>query len=620
MNLTIRIRTTRRDDCAPQRQSALCNAPRILLLSILAPITFALICGAALAVDDPNAPGSAELILESGFPNPSRGPGPFTGAVYSNQVVGATRFYNAGYTGTRALMANIEAGYIWNGHETLTHVGLIPTTGAVLGEFDRHATVVGMIMGGGHDLANPAPYQTGIAPGAQLYSGSIATNWIGARFTTSFDFDWTNSQTYDPYRAAFSTGITTPGGIRTADVINSSWAGSTGLFGTAGVDQISSVLDGLANTNPHTLFVAAAGNSGAGPNKVPTPGAGYNVLTVASVAYDNGAYDIASSFSSGGPNDYQDPNRTITAGRQVVDIAAPGENISAAYYGGETGGNRPQLGGAPNGPLGGPDWYTHSTSGTSYSSPTVAGGVALLYDASYANFPTNTDARDARVMKAVVMNSAAKTLGWNNGQTPNPNGSGGVITTLGLDNRVGTGRMDLNRGFDQLLSGTTDVLGTLPGFQGLVYPLGWDFGQVAQGVPNDYLINTSLAVGSTFTATLDWFRDRTSPRGATWSDLSYDNLDLELWSDVAGVATTLVSTSKSLYNDSEHFSFAIPATGQYTLRVLWNGEWFDTAGDVNIEQYGLAWAGTAASVPEPATLVLLVAAIPLVTGRRFSRR
>jgi hypothetical protein len=608
MNLTTRIRTSRRKLCAPLGQC---------ILAIAASLAF---CGASSAVDSyPDAPGSADLILESGLPNPSRGPGPVTGAAYSNQVVGATRFYSAGYTGTRAVMANIEAGYIWNGHETLGHVGLIPTTGTVLGEFDRHATVVGMIMGGRIGGASPGIYQQGLAPDAQLYSGAIATNWIGTRFTTSFDFDWTNGQTYDPYRTAFSTGISTPGGLRTADVINSSWAGSTGFFGTAGVDQISQVLDGLANTNPHTLFVAAAGNSGVGPNQVPTPGASYNVLTVASVAYDGGAFDIPSSFSSGGPNDYQDPIRTVSGGRQVVDIAAPGENISGAYYGGETGGNRPQLGGVPNGDPGGPNWYTNSTSGTSYSSPTVAGGVALLYDASYANFPTNSDARDARVMKAVVMNSAVKTLGWNNGQTPNPNGSGGVVTTQGLDNRVGTGRMDLNRAYDQLLSGTTDVPGTPAGFQGAVNPLGWDYGQVGQSVPNDYLINSLLQVGTTFTATLDWFRNRTSPSGATWNDISYANLDLEIWKDVAGVPTTLISTSKSLYNDTEHFSFAIPATGQYTLRVLWNGEWFDTVGGLNITQYGLAWSGTA-SVPEPATIVLLISLIPLATGRGFARR
>lgn len=611
MNVTTRNRTSRREFCAPPRQFVLAFAALLIFGNI------------GSAVDSvPDAPGSADLILESGLPNPSRGPGPFTGAVYSNQVIGATRFYTAGYTGTRAVMANIEAGYVWNGHETLGDVGLIPTTGTVLGEFDRHATVVGMIMAGGH-LAGPgpvsAPYQLGIAPDAQLYTGSIATNWIGTRFTTSFDFDWTQPQTYDPYRAAFSTGITTPGGPRTADVINSSWAGSTGVFGTAGVDQISQVLDGLANMNPHTLFVAAAGNSGAGPNQVPTPGAGYNVLTVGSVAYHGGLYDMPSSFTSGGPNDYSDPNRYVNAGRQAVDIVAPGENISGAYYGGETGGNRPQLGGSPAGPIGAPNWYTHSTSGTSYSSPTVAGSAALLYDASYANLPLNTDARDARVMKAVIMNSAAKTFGWNNGQTPNPNGSGGVVTTQALDNRVGAGRIDLNRAFDQLLSGTTDVPGTPAGLQGLVNRVGWDFGQVAEGVPNDYLINAPLLAGSNFTATLDWFRDRTAPSGATWNDISYDNLDLELWSDVAGVPTTLVSTSKSLYNDVEHFSFAIPTTGQYTLRVVWAGEWFDTVGDLNVEQYGLAWANIT-NVPEPATIVLLLSLVPFLSGRGNARR
>src|SRR6188474_2749809 len=160
MNLTTRNRTSRRDCCAPRRQCALPIASRIALVSFFAIAAMFAFCSVAPALDNyPEAPGTAELILESGLPNPSRGPGPFTGAVYSNQVVGATRFYNAGYTGTRAVMANIEAGYIWNGHETLSRVGLIPTSGAALGEFDRHATVVGMIMGGRLNGVDPGqPY------------------------------------------------------------------------------------------------------------------------------------------------------------------------------------------------------------------------------------------------------------------------------------------------------------------------------------------------------------------------------------------------------------------------------------------------------------------------------
>ena len=579
-------------------------------------VAFFATCDASLA-DDPLPPGIADYILESGFPNPTRAPGPFSGAANGNQVVGAPRFYNAGYTGTRALMANIEAGYIWNGHETMTHVGLIPTSGA-LGEFDRHATAVGMIMGGRLAGASPGEYQRGIAPDAQLYSGAIATNWIGSRFTTGFDFDWFSNSTWGPYRAAFSTGIATPGGVRTADVINSSWAGSIGFFGTNGTDQISSMMDALANTNPHTLFVAAAGNSGAGPNQVPTPASGHNNLTVAALDYNGGAYNVPASFSSGGPDNYQDPIRFVPTSRQVVDIAAPGVNVSTAYYGDEMGGNRPQLGGAPNGPAGGPNWYTHSTAGTSFAAPAVAGGVALLYDASYANFAGNSDARDARVMKAVLMNSAAKTLGWSNGQTANPNGFGGVVTTQGLDNRVGAGRMDLDRAFDQLLSGTTDVFGTLGG---LVSPSGWDYGQVAEALPNDYLIVSPLQSGTTFTATLSWFRDRVPTGDTSYNDVSFDNLDLELWSDVAGIPTNLISTSKSLYNDTEHFSFAIPATGQYTLRVRWTEELFDNGSDLNVEQYGVAWSSSiTASVPEPGAIVLLIAAIPFWCVQRVRRR
>jgi subtilase family protein len=304
----------------------------------------------------------------------------------------------------------------------------------------------------------------------------------------------------------------------------------------------------------------------------------------------------------------------------VVDIAAPGEAVSSAYYGGELGGNRPQLGGAPNGPSGGPDWYTHSTAGTSFAAPNVAGGAALLYDASYASFPANPDARDARVMKAVLMNSAAKTLGWNNGQTPNPNGFGGVVTNQSLDNRVGAGRMDLDRAFDQLLSGTTDVIGTLSGPMGLVNPIGWDFGQVAQGITNDYLINSQLQAGTTFTATLSWFRDRQPVGDTSYSDLSFDNLDLELWSDLAGIPTNLISASNSRYNDTEHFTFAIPTTGQYSIRVRWTEELFDTGGDLNLEQYGLAWSGVTVSVPEPGTLLLLIALIPFAAGGRRRRR
>jgi hypothetical protein len=139
-----------------------------------------------------------------------------------------------------------------------------------------------------------------------------------------------------------------------------------------------------------------------------------------------------------------------------------------------------------------------------------------------------------------------------------------------------------------------------------VDPIGWDFGEVAQGTTNDYLINGVLEAGAPFTATLTWFRDR-DPVGETgFADNSFDDLDLELWSATGGAPQNLVSQSSSRYNNTEHFTFAIPATGEYMLRVRWTDEVFDVVSDVNAEHYGLAWA---ANVPEPSTFVLLATAL-----------
>jgi hypothetical protein len=288
----------------------------------------------------------------------------------------------------------------------------------------------------------------------------------------------------------------------------------------------------------------------------------------------------------------------------VVDIAAPGQNLSLAYYGGETGGNgttdNPAVSGTgptgpANGPLGGPDFYTRGgLFGTSFAAPTVAGGAALLYDAAHSVFPTNDDARDARVMKAVLMNSADKTAGWNNAQTAHPNGNGGVLTTQGLDNRVGTGRMNLDTAYDQFLTGTSDIPDLSSGNLGLVEAVGWDFGAVAGAATNDYYFATPLLGGSTLTATLTWFRDRAINDGDTVFDNSFDDLNLELWSVQDGTPLSLISESSSLYNETEHFSFALTFTGDYALRVRWFNELFDMIGDADQELYGLAWSAVAA--------------------------
>jgi hypothetical protein len=586
-------------------------AARLLVL-LLAVLLVPLALPAQATAEDDTATAGLYLLSGTGHQQ-----GSFTGSTNLNSFLGADRFYNAGFTGSAAVIANIEAGHIWTGHETLSHTGLIPTSGAA-GEFDRHATWVGSVLGGRQGGKNPGVYQQGMAPDAQLVSGAIATSWPTTgfpRFTANFHVNFSSISTYGPYRAAFITGVTGPGGTRTADVINSSYIGTQS---SAGVDRLAGTLDALVNENPRTLLTVAAGNL---LTFVPSPGSAYNNMAVAALSPNGGLYDVVSSFSNGGPSDYSDPSGAFASqARQVIDIAAPGENFAVAYYGGQSGGNGPNVSGPANGPAGGPDWYTRNISGTSFASPTVGGGAALLYDAAYDLLATTPDARDARVMKAVLMNSADKTLDWDNGQLLHSNGNGGVMTTRGLDSGVGAGRLNLDRAFDQLLGGTTDVVGLPHGLLGVVNPSGWDFGEVIEGLTNDYLIGGVLEAGATFTSTLTWFRDRTVMDITNFRDASYDNLDLELWSVLGGSPLSLISESSSTYNNTEHFHFSIPSTGAYLLRVRWKSELFDMVSDANIEQYGLAWS--VAAVPEPGTIGLLllsVLSLAAIGTRRAAR-
>jgi len=575
----------------------------------LAPLVLALAAGAApagvLTLAGAGSGSAAALAPAGGGENhlQTSVPGVFTGANVGT-LVGADRFYNAGIFGQGAITANVEAGHIWNGHETLGHVSVFQNAPGTLDsdgnpatpEYDRHATWVGMMIGGRPTSAATAGFQTGIAPLTDLRSGAVATAWGGTAYSLGFNFS-ANSFT-QPYNAYFGQ----------ADVINSSW-GFTDPESSSGY---SIALDGLANQNPNTTFVVSAGNAGPGPNTVGSPGAGYNALTVGALANDAANnYDSVASFSSRGPQDYYDPiNGTVVGVRAAVDIAAPGTDLTSAYYGGQTGGNNPTLTGSPNGPAGGPTFYTSGLGGTSFASPITAGAATLIDSASYtsATLAPNAASRDARVVKAVLMNSADKIPGWNNGQVANGNGLGGVITTQSLDWNSGAGALNLDRAFDQYLSGTTDVAGTGQGNLGQVQTVGWDYGQSVLGTDNIYRIDQRLLGGTNLYVTLDWFRDRLfDAQTLNFFDIAQANLDLLIRDTLSN---QVISESISLYNVVEHLAFVLPRTSLYQIEVAFNGTTFGALDAVN---YGLAWAGTA--VPVPAVLWLMVAGLVLLRRR-----
>ena len=554
-----------------------------------------------------------------------------------NDAVGASTFYNQGVWGQGTVTANVEAGLIWNGHEATSTLKDFYTAPNAAGQTDMHATWVGSVLAGYDLTADPNNYpyyKLGMAPLTQLSSGAIASDWYNAvdpatggtntyfdttpkAFYSAYNYYFTKTWTHTLDYGWFSVQFNAP-----TDVINSSW----GYGDPTAIDPLTKAADGFARAHPLTAFVVAAGNANTAQNSsnnVGGPASGYNSIAVG--ATGDGTYNGFSSvadFSSRGPQDYHDPvHGTIVGVRAPVDLVAPGTTIVGAFYGGQTGGNGLTLATTQADPsLGGTDWYSFGLAGTSFAAPVVAGGISLLKSASYyVNF--GDSARDTRVIKAVLMNSATKLPGWDNGQVTQANGT--VLTTQSLDWTQGAGTLNLTRAFNEYLGGTCDISGS--GGGEITTPVGWDFGSLGlsadQGViaHNDYPIHLTLQASGTLDVTLDWFRDLGTPvltdnidpalQDITTADLGFANLDLEIWN---ADFTKFYAASQSLYNNVEELHFALPETGQYGIRINYASQIFGTPTP---ESYGLAWDVT--DIPEPTAAGLLLAGMALLAGSRF---
>jgi hypothetical protein len=553
--------------------------------------------GSAIYNWDPNQLIPAEDNLITSVPST------FAGTNVAS-IIGTNTWYSNGFTGGSSITMNVEAGHIWNGHETLGHVTSltnaagVPNAGYATPAFDRHATWVGMMMGGRQGGSTPGVYQEGIARNTDLRSGAIATSWSGAAYAGSFFTSSTSMAV--PYTAGFGT----------ADAINSSW-GSTGGSGstqTTGTDFNAMLIDSLANGNRFTTFVGSAGNSGSGSNSVGSPGSGYNGITVAALQNVGNVYNTIATFSSRGPQDYRSATGSaILLARAPVDIAAPGTDLTSAFYGGRSGGNDPLQSGSTL--TSGSNLYSGGLAGTSFSAPITAACVSLMHGAA-ATLGLPADAEDTRVIKANLLNAAQKIPGWNNGQSAHPNGNGGVTTTQSLDYASGAGALDMNRTYSQYLLGQTDIPGIIGG--STAQTTGWDYATAVLATNTDVVITTPMQGGTQFRVTLDWFRDRTYINSTTQTDNGFADLNLQVWNSTF---TTLYSESKSLYTEVEHLAFNLPVTGTYGLRVQYPSNVF---GALASEEFGLAWSGVA--VPEPSSIAVALIGLAIFGGCQRQRR
>ncbi len=400
------------------------------------------------------------------------------------------------------------------------------------------AVVVGYNTSSGNTYRDPLGYQRGLGinPFGRVAGSKVFKN------SGSWDF-------YDSYSTLIGNSYNLGARIST-----NSWGGST--YGDYVQDDqaydalVRDAAPSIAGNQPITILFAA-GNDGPSPNTTGSPGNAKNVITVGasenyrtpfeSFSYDpcgnstsgaDNAQDIA-SFSSRGPTDDQ---------RIKPDIVAPGTMIlGAASQSPVYNGNGVCIQFYPSSQ----SLYAAS-SGTSHSTPAVAGAASLLDYYYRANFGGQSPS--PAMVKAYLVNSARYLTGSGANDTlPSPN--------------QGFGRVDLGRAFDQtprfLVDQTTTFAST-----GQVYEF------------NGAIVDSQKPLR----VTLAW----TDAPGPTTGNAYVNNLDLEVIvngqtyrGNVFSGANSISGGVADVRNNIESVFLPAGVSGSVTVRV----RAFNIAGD-----------------------------------------
>ena len=282
--------------------------------------------------------------------------------------------------------------------------------------------------------------------------------------------------------------------------------------------------------NEDFLLAFSAGNAGSAASTIGHPAHSKNSLTVGALGHGNST--TVASFSSRGPTG---------DGRRKPDIQAPGSSTISA------GGNDEDA--SLNGGTG-----TASLSGTSMSTPTVAGAAALMrqyFTDGYYPSGTKT-AADVRKplgaeLKATLMN-----------------GTSFLSTTPG--NATGWGRVWLDNNL--YFTGGAGEVRDLRNFA-----VTKDNG-VAQGETHTYQVRVDA--GQEFRATLAWF----DPPAALGTGVALvNNLNLEVQEganlfrgnvfSAAGTGSgSIGGGTADVLNNVEQVRFTAPVAGTYDIRVI----------------------------------------------------
>jgi len=466
---------------------------------------------------------------------------------------------------------------------------------------NEHAQAVASIIASD----DPDPANAGIAPGATITTAATATypgTW-SARFRAALDA--LLGQNIKVINMSMTSG----------DTDNSSDPADDWRF-----------LNQRLNANPEVTFVKSAGNNGVG---VTAPGAAHNAIVVGGLNRD---FTQRAPYSSFG---------TTVAGLNPFkpDLVAPSEqiNAAAAFGGGFTRAFTGEAFDTTLGPV------TGEITGTSFAAPHVSGTVALLHH--YYNTHAGTHDRDQRVIKAVLMNSADRSVLTANGNFWSQDTVGSatpadpLVVRRSLDWELGAGMVDAHAALRQYepdevrfadnntaQNFTIDVRGkNIWWDHETVQPLSAALGPGTV----DYLLG---GIGGPFSATLVWNMQEHPivPELLHVPELELrlyqegDTLNNRLGFDEADVL--IARTFGRFYPDDPQnvglFDFTLPAP---TIGGTWNpnaGSYYLSVMNFELEwgatQFGLAvWI-----IPEPGAAVLLSIGLALLfgLGQRWSRQ
>ena len=511
-----------------------------------------------------------------------------------DDLLGVSTWYNNGIYGQNTTAWVVDAQLVGTNLYPAEAISNLVSTYASTDAITNpglHATWCASFLGGYTPLTNGSfyYYDTGIAPLTSLGSAALATV---TNADDSFDISTSSVSAYG-YAAAH------------ANVISTSIGDSSD---PAGVGLLSLVVDSAATANPNTTIVAAAGNDGPSGGTVGGPASGYNSISVGALDGPTN-YNTIASFSSIGPQPtawYDGTNITYYGGgiatRPGVDLVAPGTSLVVVQS------------------ISSNSYTYYSLAGTSFATPLVAGGATLLNSVAITTFaPALTNAAtQSVVIKAVLMNSADKLAGWDNGQQIT---NGVITTTQALDYALGAGELNLATAFAQYT--TSAHVGTYPGlsltgFSDPVQNEGWGYDTATLGGTNSYRLASELYSGEQIAITLCWLRDSAwSSALSDYVDIAQAELDLMVYQVLPGGSDQLIAQSISPVSTTQELYFQLQNSGNYLIAVDYSTNLFDLSGTYSSQPYGIAWSVT----PESDTWLLCLAGGVLGgTWLRFRRK